>query len=155
MGNNTQLSIPGTAKVGQGVQARRAADKPLRPKTGQKDTDGLPLFGDGHRQKEILFDKQRELDEAGIVKPIAPVKPTAPANPSQSSAQRPANQADQQKAQSITQRIRSQNPAGVQVDQLPNLVQQGASAMGVPTGDIPMMVELVKKAMGVGQPQQK
>jgi hypothetical protein len=153
VGSNTQLGIPGTAKVGQGVQARRAADKPLRPKTAQRDAGGLPLFGDRHKQKEILFDKQ--LDEAGIVKPIAPVKPTPPANPSQTTAQQPANQADNQKAQSITQRIRSQNPAGVQIDQLPNLVQQSASAMGVPTQDIPMMVELVKKQLGVGQPEQK
>jgi hypothetical protein len=153
VGSNTQLNIPGTAKVGQGVQARRAADKPLRSKEPQKGSDGLPLFGDRHKQKEMLLDKQ--LDEAGIVKPIAPVKPTPPANPSQTSAQQPANQADEQKAQSITQRIRSQNPAGVQVDQIPNLVQQSANAIGVPTQDVPMMVDLVKKALGVGQPQQK
>jgi hypothetical protein len=149
VGSDTQLGIPGTTKVGQGVQARRGMERPLRPKRDQKDTDGLPLFGDSHRQKQLLLDKN--LDEAGIVKPIAPTKPTPPANPSQATAQRPATQADNQKATSITARIRSQNPQGVQVDQLPNIVQQSASAMGVPTQDIPMYVELVKKQLGVGQ----
>jgi hypothetical protein len=49
-----QLVIPGAEKIGQGEQAQRKADAPLKPKADQKDTDGLALFGDGHKQGDLL-----------------------------------------------------------------------------------------------------
>lgn len=50
-----QAIIPGAERISQAEQAQRLADKALAPKAPQKDTDGLGLFGDSHKQGDLRF----------------------------------------------------------------------------------------------------
>src|SRR5437764_9080915 len=49
-----QLVIPGAEKIGDGELAQRKSHENLKPKVGQKDPDGVALFGDGHKQSDLL-----------------------------------------------------------------------------------------------------
>jgi hypothetical protein len=56
-----QLVIPGAEKESQGDLAKRKADQPLKPKKAQDlDTSGMALFGDGHKQADLLDAKPAE-----------------------------------------------------------------------------------------------
>lgn len=48
-----QLVIPGAEKIGQGEQAQRRADKPMRPTKAQKPADE-GLFGDESKQTDLV-----------------------------------------------------------------------------------------------------
>jgi Large polyvalent protein associated domain 38/Type III restriction enzyme, res subunit len=49
-----QTVIPGTEKISDAEQAQRKANEKLKPKAQQKDTDGLGLFSDGHKQTGLF-----------------------------------------------------------------------------------------------------
>lgn len=48
-----QLIIPGAEQIGQGEQAQRAADKPLKAKVAQKPLD-IGMFGDESKQTDLM-----------------------------------------------------------------------------------------------------
>lgn len=54
-----QTVLPGAERIGQGEQAQRAADKPLKPKVAQKPADD-GLFGDEKDQTDLLDLKPQE-----------------------------------------------------------------------------------------------
>ncbi|MFA5951549.1 MAG: LPD38 domain-containing protein [Hyphomicrobium sp.] len=88
-----QTVLPGAEKIGDGEQAQRAADKPLKPKVAQKPADD-GLFGDEKDQTDLLDVKPQEpksepdldfdsiideaLDQYAPEKPKEPSKPRAP-----------------------------------------------------------------------------
>ena len=49
----TQAVIPGAEKIGQGEQAQRAADQPLKPTVAQKPLD-IGMFGDESKQSDLM-----------------------------------------------------------------------------------------------------
>lgn len=58
-----QAVIPGAEKIGQGEQAQRKADEPLKPVVAQKPPD-QGLFGDGSKQTDLI-DQIPKAPEAG------------------------------------------------------------------------------------------
>lgn len=58
-----QTVLPGAEKIGQGEQAQRDADKPLKPKKAQKPADE-GLFGDGDKQTDLI-DEIKKAPETG------------------------------------------------------------------------------------------
>lgn len=57
--------IPGAEEISQGALAQRRADRPLTPKVDQqRDTGGLPLFGD-QRNQDDLFDAPKKAGKDG------------------------------------------------------------------------------------------
>jgi predicted RNA methylase len=49
-----QTVIPGAERISDAELAQKKAEEGLKPKAPQKDTDGLNLFGDGHKQGDLL-----------------------------------------------------------------------------------------------------
>lgn len=49
-----QLVIPGAEQASAATMAQQGANAPLRPKVGQKDTDGLSLFNDSSKQGDLM-----------------------------------------------------------------------------------------------------
>lgn len=64
-----QAVLPGAERIGQGEQAQRAADKPLKPKVAQKPADD-GLFSDEKDQTDLLDVKPKETIEQGSVPKI-------------------------------------------------------------------------------------
>lgn len=65
-----QLVIPGAEQVGQGEQAQRRADQPLRPRAEQKPMD-FGLFGETAPQGDLFSDDQSDLLGQAVAEPPA------------------------------------------------------------------------------------
>jgi hypothetical protein len=53
-----QAVIPGAERIGQGEQAQRGADAPLKPKAPQKAADE-GIFGDGDKQRDLVDEARK------------------------------------------------------------------------------------------------
>lgn len=60
-----QTTIPGTEQISDGELAQRRAEQPLKPKADQKPADD-GLFGDGHKQTDLLDLKPAQEANDGI-----------------------------------------------------------------------------------------
>ena len=58
-----QYVLPGAERAGDAAMARRAADKPLRPRVPQQPCDH-GLFGDGALQTDLIAMARRRHDQA-------------------------------------------------------------------------------------------
>lgn len=75
-----QTVIPGAEKAPDAKLAQRGADRPLRPTAPQKDTDGLGLFNDDAKQRDLLAAPVKERPAADQTQPTKGA-PDAATNP--------------------------------------------------------------------------
>ena len=71
-GKREQYVLPGAEKLTDAQLAQRKAAEKLRPKTGQKGTEGLPLFGDEKNQLALFSKPPSGLDDPRFMLQRAP-----------------------------------------------------------------------------------
>ena len=69
-----QAVLPGAERIGQGEQAQRAAEAPLKPKEAQKPTD-FGLFGDEAKQTDSWIASPRQSRPPSSSAPSRPTRP--------------------------------------------------------------------------------